>query len=163
MNPNLQNNSSNNFSGGDIYAGGNVDYRADNSRHTKITIGSIAVVVVLLLVGFSIYKTVGGGGSSLEKQVVGTWHAIQEDGVGHYSDEGDYTFNSDHTMSFTDSSGTYGATWKIDSSKNFILEGEGGKVTFLWTDSSEGLALKSGVWHLSGDVMYFDGERLDRQ
>ena len=73
MNPNLQNNSSNNFSGGNINGYGNtITNNVDQSRRTKITIGSIAVVVVLLLIGFGIFKATGGGGSDRSK-LVGTW------------------------------------------------------------------------------------------
>lgn len=161
MNPNLQNNSSNNYSGGYIQGTGNtITNNVDQSRRT-IAIGSVAVVIVLLLVGFGIFKAISG--SSLDGQLVGTWSGNDSALEDRYHYAGEITFKSDHTyIAKNHDEITSEGTWKTNSAKNLILSTNDGSVTLVWEDNVNWTS-SSLSWNISGDVMYIGTTRYDRQ
>lgn len=161
MNPNFQNNSSNNYSsninGNDNYVTNNVD----QSRKTKITIGAVAIILILLI-GFGISKMNNGssiGGSSLDTQIVGTWS-----GVDYHATRLTYTFKSDHTATVTyGDSSSYTVNWKINDANNLIFYEGNDSQTIVWADSVTTAKIDEETWTLSGDALYIYGVRLDRQ
>lgn len=159
MNLNFDSNSSTNVNQSRNYNNSN-DYstnvnKNNNNRTIKIGIGSGVVVVVLIVLAVFLYNTIGG--SSLEKELVGTWCCTTNDVAE------DFTFNSDHTLLVDGEECDY--MWEINNSKNLILTSNGEQVdTFVWNeDLVNGVIFDSGSWYLSGNILYMYGERFERQ
>ena len=156
MNPNLKNDSSVKIDLNDSINNGSINI--DNSRKTKIAIGSVVGIVALIVIGFFIFK-----GSSLDSKLVGTWSGNDSAMIDRYHYAGDIVFKSDHTfvtMNHDDIPSE--GTWKTNSSKNLILTANGYSWTLVWNDNVNWTS-ESASWNLSGDVMYIGTTRYDRQ
>lgn len=155
MNPNLKNDSSNSFNMGDNIGGSVV---VDQSRKTKIVIGSVVGIVALIIIGFFIFR-----GSSLDSQLVGTWSGNDSAMTDRYHYAGDIIFKSDHTfVKMNHEEVETSGTWKTNSSKNLILTIDGYSLTLVWNNNVNWTSEKMS-WNLSGDVMYIGTTRYDRQ
>ena len=160
MNPNLNSNSSNNFSGGNINGYGNtITNNVDQSRKTKIAIGFVTLVIILLLVGFGIHKAIGGGNSTLDKQRVGTWSCVD-----HSAQRQTYVFKSNHKVTIT-----YGddepvtISWKINESNNLVFYEGDYSQALIWNSNLAYSMIDERSWAISGDVLYMYGLRFDKQ
>ena len=151
MNPNLKNDSSNSFNMGDNIGGSVV---VDQSRKTKIAIGSVVGIVALIIIGFFIFK-----GSSLDGKLVGTWSCVD-----HSAQRQTFVFKSNHTVTVTHGDDEpYTLNWKINDSKILMFYKDGESQAVIWNDNLAYSMVDERSWSISGDVLYMYGLRFDKQ